>query len=334
MAIRNFAYALNAAADFSTAGQFRFVTINAAGDAALSSAGGDSEGVLQNNPVSGAAGTIWRGGISKVEAGGVVAIGDNIASDATGRGVVAVAGDAILGVAKAAAGAAGVFFDMVQTDRSDTGNGALSNVLADPGNAGALLVGGNGQTPIVSVGAAETRTMADATFAGQLRLLYFKTDAGDVTITFASPIDQLGRTTVVFDDIGEYVLLVAVEDGADIEWRVAGEADGRGSDENIIADPGTGVALPVTASGSIAITTAAAETNTLPDPLFIGQRLSLIIDVFAVGARVITAASGINQTGDTIMTMGAVEDAITLQAMQIAGALQWRVVFNDGVALS
>ena len=138
MSIRNFAYALNAAADFSTAGQFRFVTIDASGEAALSSAGGDSEGVLQNNPTAGAAGTVWMGGISKVEAGAVVAIGDNSASDATGRGVVAVAGDAILGVAKAAAGAAGVFFDMVQTDRSDTGNGALSNVLAGPRHAESL----------------------------------------------------------------------------------------------------------------------------------------------------------------------------------------------------
>jgi len=110
-------------------------------------------------------------------------------------------------------------------------------------------------------------------------------------------------------------------------WKLAVEPD-------VIADPGDATAIPVTKSGTIAITTAAAETNTLAIPTFAGQRLSLICDVYAVGDRVITAAQPINATGDTIMTFGAAGDYIVLEAAQLAGALVWRVVGNDGVALS
>lgn len=93
-------------------------------------------------------------------------------------------------------------------------------------------------------------------------------------------------------------------------------------------------AIPVTHSGSLAVTTAAAETNTLADPTYLGQTISIFADTYAVGDRVITAASRINQTGNTIITLGAVGDFIKLEAITIAGALKWQVVSNDGAALS
>ena len=101
-----------------------------------------------------------------------------------------------------------------------------------------------------------------------------------------------------------------------------------------LADPGTGAAIPVTRSATIAITTAAAETNTLANPPAVGMMLSLICDTYAVGDRVITAANAINQTGNTIMTFGAAGDHIVLISATVAGALRWRVLANDGVALS
>lgn len=107
--------------------------------------------------------------------------------------------------------------------------------------------------------------------------------------------------------------------------------------ENAIADPGTAKAIPVDASGVVAITTGAgpaAETNTLADPPRIGMTLVLTCDVKGVADRVITAASAINQAGNTIMTFGAAADTIQLYAAQVAGALVWRVGSNDGVALS
>jgi hypothetical protein len=105
---------------------------------------------------------------------------------------------------------------------------------------------------------------------------------------------------------------------------------------NLIADPGTGQAIPVTANGCCAITigSAGAETNTLAIPTFIGQRLSLIADVVGTGTRAVTAATAINQTGNTIMTFAQVKDMIVLEGMQVGGVRVWRVVANDGVALS
>lgn len=108
----------------------------------------------------------------------------------------------------------------------------------------------------------------------------------------------------------------------------------QGASTDVIADPGTGVAIPVTQNGVLMITTAGAETNTLAIPTFIGQRLCLIMDVRVGGDRVITSAQAINQAGNTIMTFGAAADMIVLEGMQVAGVLRWRVTANDGVALS
>ncbi len=95
-----------AAADLSTH-QFKFVNIDAGGNASLSGVGGRSVGVLQNKPISGRAATIVVDGISKIVAGGVVAAGASVASDATGRAVTAAATNLIQGVALQAAAGAG-----------------------------------------------------------------------------------------------------------------------------------------------------------------------------------------------------------------------------------
>lgn len=99
-------------------------------------------------------------------------------------------------------------------------------------------------------------------------------------------------------------------------------------------DPGDATAIPVTRSAHIAITTAAAETNTLAIPTFIGQKLILVCDVYAAGDRVVTAAAAVNQTGNNTLTFGAAGDFIVLEAAQVAGALVWRVTHNDGVGLT
>lgn len=106
-------------------------------------------------------------------------------------------------------------------------------------------------------------------------------------------------------------------------------------DKLTIADPGTGEAIPVTDSGNIAIVAAAAETNTLAIPSFLGQELMLNCDTVNLGGtRVVTAASVINIANNNTMTFGAAEDWILLRAISIAGVLAWRVIANEGVALS
>lgn len=96
----------------------------------------------------------------------------------------------------------------------------------------------------------------------------------------------------------------------------------------------TATAIPVTHSGSFPITQNGAETNTLAIPTFLGQTLSIFVDTDTSGARVITSAQRINQTGNTVMTLTEVGDFIKLEAITIGGALRWQVIANDGVALS
>lgn len=96
----------------------------------------------------------------------------------------------------------------------------------------------------------------------------------------------------------------------------------------------TGTAIPVTHSGSFPITQNGAETNTLADPTFLGQTISIFVDTDTSGARVITAASRINQAGNVTITLTEVGDFIKLEAITIGGALKWQVVANDGASLS
>ena len=90
--------------------------------------------------------------------------------------------------------------------------------ITDPGDAGAIPVTKSGYCPIVT-GGAETRTVADASFVGQMLLLSLKTDGGDAVVTFASPVNQAGNNTATFADVGDSQMLIGVEDGSDIEWR-------------------------------------------------------------------------------------------------------------------
>lgn len=103
--------------------------------------------------------------------------------------------------------------------------------------------------------------------------------------------------------------------------------------EQAITDPGDGLAIPVVNSGVCAITTAGSETRTLAIPTKIGQVIMLMIDTDG-GTCVITSAQAINQAGNNTITMAEVNDNIVLIAGSIGGALRWRVLANDGAALS
>lgn len=103
-----------------------------------------------------------------------------------------------------------------------------------------------------------------------------------------------------------------------------------------IADPGTGQAIPVTTSGNLALTMSVpGETNTLAIPTAIGQTLHITVASFvAASTRIITSAQAFNGTGNTVITLDAATDSILLAAASVGGALRWRVVYNDGCALT
>lgn len=100
-----------------------------------------------------------------------------------------------------------------------------------------------------------------------------------------------------------------------------------------ITDPANAGAIPVTASGVCNLTSAGAETRTLAVPTFIGQRLVLCMDTDG-GDIVVTVASAYNMAGNTIITLNDAGDHVELVGCTIGGSRRWRIVNNDGAALS
>lgn len=98
---------LEAAADHS-ANQYRFVTCNSSGQAALAGAGLNAVGVLQNADANavGKACTVVTDGVTKVRAGAAVTAGAKVMSNATGLAVTATATNHVCGTALTAAAGA------------------------------------------------------------------------------------------------------------------------------------------------------------------------------------------------------------------------------------
>lgn len=107
------------------------------------------------------------------------------------------------------------------------------------------------------------------------------------------------------------------------------EINSRGVEPVIIADPGNGGALDTSRSGIIEITTAGAETRTLPDPQFRGQQIDIVM-VVDQGDCVITAASPVNQTGHTTITLSAIGGFIRLVGKYNAtDGWEWQEIMED-----
>lgn len=103
----------------------------------------------------------------------------------------------------------------------------------------------------------------------------------------------------------------------------------------VIADPDDAGAIPVTRSGVCALTTGGtAETRTLADPDQAGLMITITLDVDGGGNAVVTVATDFDDSGDNTITFADAGETITLIATQIAGSPVWRLVENDGAALS
>lgn len=100
-----------------------------------------------------------------------------------------------------------------------------------------------------------------------------------------------------------------------------------------IPDPGNGGAVNVTASGYVSLVTGGAETRTIAAPSFQGQELQLDFQTDG-GDCVITVATTVNQTANNTLTFADAGDQIILRAGRSGSNLRWRVVANDGVALT
>lgn len=89
-----------AAADLS-AQQYRCMTVDSNGRAAVANATALVVGILQNEPTAlGQAATVAYAGVSKAKAGGSITAGARVTADASGNVIAAAtAGDAVIGVA-------------------------------------------------------------------------------------------------------------------------------------------------------------------------------------------------------------------------------------------
>ena len=99
----------------------------------------------------------------------------------------------------------------------------LENDIADPGDATAIPVTASGSISLVT-GGAETRTLADppAGSIGREIALSLDTDGGDCVITSASAVNQTGDNTLLFDAVGETVVVKAIEIAGAPKWRIIG----------------------------------------------------------------------------------------------------------------
>lgn len=108
-----------ASADLSAL-QYFLMTIDSSGQVAATADGAAADGVLQDKPdAAGQAGTLGISGVTKVVAGAAVTAGDDIASDSTGRGILATTGDVIAGKALSDASGAGFIFSMLLSQQKE-----------------------------------------------------------------------------------------------------------------------------------------------------------------------------------------------------------------------
>lgn len=103
------------------------------------------------------------------------------------------------------------------------GEGALISDIDDPGDGNAIPVTASGNISLVT-GGAETRTLADppAGSIGREIALSLDTDGGDCVLTAANPVNQAGNNTLLFDAVGETVVLKVIEIAGAPKWRIIG----------------------------------------------------------------------------------------------------------------
>lgn len=109
--------------------------------------------------------------------------------------------------------------------------------------------------------------------------------------------------------------------------------NGQVSTLNELADPGDGQAIPVTASVAVGLVTTGAETRTIAAPTFVGQEIALYFQVDG-GDCVVTVAQPINVAGNNTITFADANDSVLLKAFYTGFVPRWRIVHNDGAALT
>jgi len=341
--------------------QFRLVVLTSTGTVRRP----DSEtevclGILQNAPAEGEAAVVRLLGVSKLEVNDALAIGtfvmqEYVSATDAGKGKTSAGAPAYTrALVTEASGAEDDLASVLLTTPFPAINDSVQHVttVTTDATAGANtwsaaeLIGGmllrdpNGaaRSDVTDTAANIVAGIAAAIVGSSFEFVIKNTADANETLTLTAGVGvSLSGTMTIRRGYTKRFLAVCtnVTGGAEAvtiyELHETPNTVDRRNDT--ITDPGNAGAIPVTESGTCAMTSGGAETRTIAAPAFMGQQISLIDDVH-VGNIVVTVATTVNQTGNNTLTFGAAADACTLTAMQVAGALVWRVSFNDGVALS
>lgn len=148
------------------------------------------------------------------------ALGNVTAKSVTAADIALADGKILVGGSGGASAAQSLSGDVTINDTGVASIvGLLRHTIADPGNAGAIPVTGNGTVPLVTAG-AETRTLAAPSFIGQLLQLSLDTYVGACVITVATLINHAGNNTITMGAAGENIVLVAKSVGGVAKWSV------------------------------------------------------------------------------------------------------------------
>lgn len=101
----------------------------------------------------------------------------------------------------------------------------------------------------------------------------------------------------------------------------------------LLTDPGDSGTIPVTESGTLLMDCVGVETRTLPNPVFIGQRLDLCLNNNSGTSIAVTAASDLDSVPNNILTYAVEGSCARLISIQVNGIdLVWRVFLSEGVS--
>lgn len=94
------------------------------------------------------------------------------------------------------------------------------HVVRDPGASGRIAPEKDLAICEMVTAAAEARTLANPTKAGNRLTLRLKTDGGDCTVTAANGLNVTGNTQAVFADVGDQLELISVSHTTGYRWEI------------------------------------------------------------------------------------------------------------------
>lgn len=94
------------------------------------------------------------------------------------------------------------------------------HVLSDPGAGKTIHTNEDLQICELVTAAAEARTLANPTKAGNRLTLRMKTDGGDCTVTASNGLNVAGNTAAVFADVGDQLELISVSHTTGFRWEI------------------------------------------------------------------------------------------------------------------